>query len=625
MSRFDKHFRSRGAAFCLTLVAGLSGLAGCKADPDVPDVAADSGFGSVALALTGNFPGAVRMRVRLYAGPVLDVARKADHVLAGCAPYSSKNNQLKVERLEVREDYAFLIDLFSDETCTTLKYRAYRGGIRVVPASGTASTLRPYYVQPYEMGRFSSLALVNASLDEKATGKACSSETDCKSIHPNASCNHKLTHCTVDHLFPLNGQGRRSFPVVLSLDDGRIAVAGGLTLSSLGLWRSTIDVLEIFDPPTGIFRAQAVTESGTPVGLAEAVTLPNAGIAIVAGSSAAKVALEPGKSLSTVLDPSGCAGAGSNCTVSSNVRRWDLKNPKEGAGQSLSLGSPAAFPIVARVRTKDGDRVLVAGGAQMPLLAAGDARKGSSVLCKMDATGLDCATAGPTMPAGRARAATGCVTYDGGGCVQLLVLGGRKKATSALAEIYNAATNTFLPVAAKGAVPQIVHGGQLVPVADKTFLLLGASAKALFLEDGEVTTGGDLAPLLVQVDVSGEPSMTLTAANLGAFAGKDGGKRLLATAVGLGNGSVLLVGGLGPDLLPIADALLFDKSGTAIDRIPLSLGRFGAAAARISGKGPVGGCVLLAGGFAMVPATPPQAAPTLQPQSHVEVFCPLVP
>ena len=399
------------------------------------------------------------------------------------------------------------------------------------------------------------------------------------------------------------------------MDDGRVAIAGGLTASTSGNWLATDTNVEAFDPTTGIFKLISFANAGVvATGLSGGVSLAGNAFALIGGASDAKIALTPGAALSTALDTKGCVGAGAACSVSKIVARWDIAG---GSAQSFTRSDALAFPIAARVHTKDGDRVLVAGGAAVPLPASGDSRKGASILCKVDATGTDCNTDGPTMAAGRARAAVACFEGTDAACTKVLLFGGRQKQASALAEVYDAATNTFTEITVNGTLPAKVHGGQLLPIADGKFLLLGASKDALFLEDADITAGSGIAPLLLTRSADGK-TLVATDADLGTFKGADAGKRTLATAVSLADHSALLIGGLDYTLQPVKDALWIGADGKALGRVDLGGPRFGAAAARVGGKGPLAGCVLLAGGFTL-------QGKDLQPQNHVEVFCPAAP
>jgi hypothetical protein len=586
-------------------------LAACATQP--VDTA-ESGFGTLSVALTGALPDVQSLRLRLFDAPPASGGKVAFE--AKCQPYTAQNI-LTVSPLKVASSYALQLDLFQDAACTKTRFRAYRGAIAVSAQSEVASQARPYYLQPYELGRFTGLAQVSAAKQIEAGKRSCSQDGDCKSVHPNATCALKQNVCVIDHMFPLDGAARRAFPLVVTLDDGRVAVGGGLTLQGTDSWVATNDRLEVFDPGTGLFQSDELLNVPPAVGLAEGVTLAGGSFAQVTGTSSARVTFDQGKSLTTALDTKGCtAGTTSSCKVSNLVARMDVKLD---AAQQASLTSPLAFPIVARVKTPLGDRVLVAGGAKVPLPLGGDARTGQAVLCKLDGSTPDCsqATAQP-MQAGRARAAVACVA-GGNACTKVLLLGGRKKVTLPLAEIYDATTDSFTAALPKGSVPDTLHGGQLLPLADGSWLLVGASKKALFLEDGDVSTGGDLPPLKVTVDTSATPpTLTFAPVTLGPGITDKDVQRVLASAVGLNDRSVLLIGGLDPTLQARADALLIGPDGTVTAKLDLSAPRFGAGAALLGGSGPLAGCVLLAGGFTLQNAI-------LTPQNHAEVFCPGAP
>jgi hypothetical protein len=122
---------------------------------------------------------------------------------------------------------------------------------------------------------------------------------------------------------------------------------------------------------------------------------------------------------------------------------------------------------------------------------------------------------------------------------------------------------------------------------------------------------------LIAVDATAAaPVITWKPLDLGAGAGADGGKRLLAAAVQLADGSVLISGGLDASLAPIATALWLSPDGSLRAKIASNIARFGATASRILGKGPLAGCAVLAGGFALGTDS------ALAPQNQIELFCP---
>ncbi|MBM4344183.1 MAG: hypothetical protein FJ100_12515 [Deltaproteobacteria bacterium] len=585
--------------------------------------AAVAGFGQLRLALSGALPNVKALRIRIFRGAVSTVSQTPTFDF-GCQAYAGVSaNEPVVKDLEAADNYAVLIDGFADAACASHAVRAYRGNIRVVAGlSETAAAAAPYWLPTVEIGKFTALAQVNPGLQDKAGQKVCSTESDCKAIHANATCG-AANRCRVDHLFPLNGAARRGLPTAIALEDGRVALIGGLGVQDKdGYWKAAAEQVELFDPRAGIFQSRLVGNAGAAVGLAQAVTVTGGAFAYAGGSASVKLALAAGK-LTAQLDTRECSGASStNCAVTDQLGRWTVTESATGSSaQQFALGLPLAFPLIARVATPAGDRLLVAGGSELPLSPQFDKRRGKTQLCKVDAGNVDCPQqVGATMVAGRAMAAATCVQRDtAGGCLKLLLIGGRKSAGSALSETYDAAANKFTAANDVGAVPKDLHGGAFYALTDKSWLLVGATAKKIFMEDGEVGSGGDLAPLVIQVDPgdASKPATVLwSAVDLGTFGGTDLGRRLMPAAAQLADRSVLVIGGLDPELKVAGDALLIGPDGKAKARLVQQFPRFGAAAARVGGKGPFGGCVVLAGGFAV------NAAAVLEPQNQVELFCP---
>ena len=296
---------------------------------------------------------------------------------------------------------------------------------------------------------------------------------------------------------------------------------------------------------------------------------------------------------------------------------WRVDLDKRTSSGTL-LKENVALPIVARVATSSGPRVLVAGGVELPMKKGNDIpRRGETLLCSVEAGSADCVEAKAKLATGRANAASACLETSADGCKRLLIVGGRVKSGAPLAEVYDASTETYEKVTVKGTVPAASHGGDLVRAGDR-FYLLGATANALFIEGRTGASAGSLAPMQLTIDDSGDPlEVTFAAVDLGKYAGTDKGARAMATAFGFDDGSALLVGGLGPKNAIQSDAILIDKDGKGAARLTLEKGRYGASAARIGGSGPVAGCVLLVGGVGSENGS-------VVPLSHVEVYCPPV-
>ncbi len=587
-------------------------VAGCAANPNSPASAASSstpGVGVLSLALTGALPDVDALRLRVYrdspSSPVFD---------SSCVPYTAQE-VLTVNPLETGSGYSMRLELFKGGTCTTLRFLAFRGAISVAAQTSGQSQQHPYYVQPLEVGQFTGLPLVAASEDiaKQAQAKSCNSDAECKGVHKNATCSKGGT-CVIDTLFPLNGAVRRGFPSVLSLADGTVAVTGGLSSETAGIWKATVDWVEVFDPTLGLFSVVQPTTPVNEVGLGSAAALAAGQFVQAGGANGAQVGLTAGTSLTTTLDASGCVGGGgAGCAVSPQVAAIDIHNQSAAVA---TLTSSLVFPAVVRVKGANGERLLIAGGAKLPIQAA-DTRTGQGTLCTISGGSASCTEQPATMQTGRARAAVACLASTGGLCQKVMLLGGRKSPGTPLIEIYDAAKDVWLAASVSGVLDNtaLVHGGDLVHLGSGDWLLVGASKKALFLEDQVSSSGADLGALLIKVDLTNAiPTVLISPAEVGAVNAADL-QRLLSTAVALADGSALVIGGLDAGLQVRGDAVWFDSTGKGKALVALDKPRFGAGAALLTGTAPLAGAVVLAGGFAV-------DGGVLAPQNHVEIFLP---
>ncbi len=600
------------------LLATMTACAGQSATQDQP-----TGVGTAQFALTGALPGVTRLTLSIYDGAVSDTgAQSPTFQPLACQPYAGAGgNKIKLQYLKASSNYTLYVELFGDEKCEKRVGFGWRGNVEVVGGNDLADVVPTYYVQPYLFGAFTGLAPVPQTLIDAAKLVSCSGDSDCKAVHANGSCG-KDYKCVVDALFPLDGGARRGFASSLALADGSVAIIGGLTAPSGGNWAASKHEIEVFDPLSGYFRSVLDTEHAfIPVGLATAVTDGAQAIAIVGGSTDSSIALDPGKTLKTTLDATACPGA--SCPVSNHVQRWDLA--AEAHADLPMTGTAHSLAIVSRVQAKDGPRLFIAGGAEARI-AKDDLRVATASLCDLSQKAvITCTPSKSAMSAPRANAATACLTSAADGtCTKLLILGGRRNPGTPLAEAYDATSDTFVPVsiADSSVNALLLHGGKLVKLANGNFLLLGASNQAIFLEDDVLTGAAQLQPPMIIAVTQGSSSLTMqmVPVPMGAFAGGDGGKRVLATAVALANGGSLLIGGLDEKLQPVADALVFDANGQPVGRAALSAARIGATASLVGGRNALGGCVLLAGGFTTDTTT--AAIGGLVPQNHVEAFCP---
>ncbi len=576
-------------------------------------------LGTFTFALTGTMPDVKAFKLTVFQG-ALTTATKTPKFALTCSPYNvsdtENRNAFTLQDMPVGDDYSVLVEYFGDDACADLKVRAYRGGVAVKAGQDAAAAASPYYLQPARVGAFTGMAQANADLQAEAAQRSCSTDQDCVAVHPAATCTAGKNRCNVDSLFPLNGGARRAFPAVVAMSDGTVTIAGGFSVVDpvSAVWTATTSTVERFDPALGRFvmPANAVDnfDSAGRVGLASGAPLGGATFAMVAGTERALVGLYLGK-LTTDLQDAKCAGGGAACPASKAAWRVDLP---ANLSSGTELPGPIGLPVVARVATPQGPRLLVAGGADLPVPKSGSSRRGDVRLCELSGTAASCTESAAKLAAARARAAVGCIEPSADGCKTLLVIGGRVNKTAPMVEQYSAASDAFETLETLGA-PDTLHGGRLVQ-AGSSYYLLGATTAALFLEGKSVQIASAAAPpYRVVVDDGGAKRVIrFEPADLKTFGGTDGGRRVFGAAVSLSSGHAVLAGGILPDGKLGGDALIFDKDG-AVGRVNLETARFGAGMAEIGGDGPFGGCAMLAGGAII-------AGKDVRAVNHVEMYCP---
>ncbi|GEM_PF-3180180 len=594
---------------------------GCAAD----DMGDDGELGTFSFALTGVIPGVKAMEVKVFNGPVTSLTKVHKFEL-GCIPYvtgaDSSNNAFTLDKLPARDDYSILVNLYSDDACTKLTVRGYRGGITVAPGTEKDATKTPYYIQPYRMGKFTGLATASAIKRAEVQKLSCTTESDCRgaSGHPAATCVNN--QCNLDSLFPLNGGAGRAFPNVVALPDGRVAISGGFSVQPLdGRWTATKERVEVFDPTLGRFldTALSIDNFGVEarVGLGTAIPWTDSTFVQVGGQGKVRIKIVPQGVVSGLMDAE-CAGGAAACPVSKAV--WHVDVTKKSSSGTL-LPGPIALPVVAKVATSAGTRVLVAGGVEVPVPTAGDIpRRGEALLCNVSSGSSDCNEAKAKMKTGRANATWACVKTSASGCTHLLIIGGRSAKSSAapLAEVYNAQTDTFDEVNVEGTPPPQAHGGSLVRAGNR-FYLLGASGQRLFLEGRTPKSTSPIAPYRLDVDTSSSTfKVTFSKVNVTASGVSGGGARALVAAIGFSDGSAVMAGGVDAKNQIVSDAIVINKDGVGDARVPLEQARYGAGIAPITASGPLNGCALLAGGIGT-------ANGGVAPTHHVEVYCPPAP
>ncbi|HAN30598.1 MAG TPA: hypothetical protein DCQ06_03280 [Myxococcales bacterium] len=590
-------------------------LVGCvNEEPTAP-----SGQGVFTLALTGTLPDIATFKLAVYKGALTSTSKQPKFAL-GCSPYLVGNgetrNAFTLQDMPVGKDYSVLVEYFADDACSARSLLAYRGGIEVKSESVQAAESKPYYLQPVRFGAFTGMATASAEIKAEVESRSCSTDQDCVSVHPAATCSAGSNRCSVDSLFPLNGGVARAFPSLTALADGTIALHGGFSVvdSPTGTWTATSSTVEHFSPALGRFHTPALTvdnfDSRGRVGMSSTAALTGAAYAVVGGQEQIVIGLNKGK-LATEMKDATCAQK-TTCPVSAAVWRVDTA---KSFSSGTELSKPVAFPIVIKVASATGPKVLIAGGSDLPLPKNSGNRRGDAQLCELTTSSAACEASAGKLNAARADAAILCLVDSDDGCKEVLIVGGRASKAAAMVEQYDAQTDAFSTVEAIGA-PDLLFGGKLVR-AGSAIYLLGASSVALFQEN-RITDVANVAapPYRLIVDDSGaERVVRFELAELGEFAGTDGGRRVFGAAVGLTDANqALLIGGVLPNGKVADDALVFGEEG-GIDRLPLERARFGAGAVEISSEGPFGGCAFIAGGADI-------SSTLVGSLSHVELYCP---
>lgn len=564
------------AALGLALLAPT--LGGC-------DKAADSGVGTLTFALEDGHGGWFRLRI-YKAAPGADLS--GDVVFdTGCVEALSRTYELT--NIPVGEGRSVVFEGFSSAQCDAgaRVELGYRGGVTI------AQSERPYYHIPiYQDGGVSTLPVdlnLSASVaepidfcdaaDDCGGGAmvcydgakpqywcvpSCSQDSDCASIHPASTCDAEAGWCMLYSPFPLNLSEPRALGGAGTLASGGVAFVGGVGKLENGRFTRTDNLVEVFDPASGLFATRAAAGvNDWPAALSGFAALGNDRFALVGGVSSLALSWDANSgSLST-------AGNSWNDLLRSDLVIVDVAN---GKAATSSLPRPVAQPLVVALGAS---KLLVAGGGTGETLAPSR----DAWICTVagDLT-VACEAIAP-MNAARIGAAGTCVDAA---CDQVLVVGGA--ASAPIAELFDATGDVpvFQPLAAEG-----VQGTIYDPVLCGMSLVAGSSSRGA----ASSLTGY---------------SLELTADGLVAHADTGGSTLPYGAAVAQGATSCFVAGGLtaGGE---ISDQVL-EAQGGGLDSPGWTLGRarFGAAAARVAGNGPLAGRVLIGGGLTVPDTTEAQ-------------------
>lgn len=581
----------RGALPLTLALALLAPLTGC-------DKAAESGVGSLTLALEDGHGGWFRLRI-YDAAPGADLA-SGTVFDTGCVEAISRTYELT--NIPVGDGRTVVFEGFSSAQCeeTSRLELGYRGGVTI------AQSTRPYYHIPiYQDGAVSALPVdlnLSASVAEPieycdaaddcgASGTkvcydgakpqywcvpTCAQDSDCAGIHPLSTCDVEAGWCMLYSPFPLNLSEPRALGAAVTLASGDVAFVGGVGAVDGGRFIRTEHLVEVFDQATGLFVARAAAGvQDWPAALSGFADLGNDRFALVGGVSSLALSWDVTHSaLSTV-------GNTWNDLLRSDLVIIDLA---KGTAKASALPRPVAQPTVVRLGPS---KLLVAGGGTGEVLTPSR----DAWICTVENDlAVGCEAIAP-MNAARMGAAGVCVDAA---CDRVLVVGGASNAP--VAELLDTTGDVpvFQPLAVEG-----VAG----PIFDP--ILCG-----LDLVGGSSTRGAS----------SNLVALSLELTDNGLVAHPDtGGLRLpYAGAVAHGTTRCYSAGGLAPAGEVSAQVLKAQGGGLSGPGWTLTRPRFAAAGAVIGGSGPLAGRALFGGGLTV--ADPAAAAVTLV--RGVEVLTP---
>lgn len=538
--------RSTPVVAGVALLWGVLCVLGCES-VSVP--AAEQGELVVSLSaeLTAADLGkASTVRLRLYES-VPATPADAPVFDSDCLVFQSVRQ--RIENLDVGASYYLRIDLYDDDACTVLRFRGQRGGIEVVKGANAA----PYYVHMVEVDALTPL--------------------------PGVAREH----------FPLNMSRPRAFHTATPLDDGRILIIGGAeSVQGSDVLIAGSNSFEVFDTRTMLFDHVSIPSFPQRRMMAHGATmLPGGGIAFAGGVEAMRLGIRrPDGSdplLTFEVPERVCYDAG--CDTPNFVQLIYVAELGGAAPLQVPLTTARVFPSLDVVRRPTGDVLLLAGGVP-----------GEDGLDGFDATGCEINADGGLagcdflrLESARAGHATACARADADGvCTGLYYMAG---ASGAFAEWIGGGLGEFKEASLVDAPS---GSGWLLPKAaggDLRILVAGGA------RNGSVSSQqrGEMGLLQVS-DVGDGTYMTIDTASWGL---PDVAGLLFHTMTRLGDGRVLLAGGLTPDLTVFDRVLVLrlEADGVELESMRvLTEPRFGHTATLIT-QGPLEGAVVLLGGL----------------------------
>ncbi len=536
-----------------------------------------------------------RFSVQIHEGPWHDAAPPTIFNGAApgddgyCVPYGG--DLITITGITVGDDMTVHVKAYSDSECTKQVLEGARGGVRVRDGNDQDDGI--WFVPTFRTGAFSAFPAFSQGVRDVAAATSCESDADCRQlgtdgftyeVSPIASCDTDAGVCEIPRTaFPLNMAVGRALHTATTLSDGRIAFVGGVGINPQEkAWLGTDEVVEVFDPVRMTFGQPTNDLPGDlRVGGHAAVHAGGNTVAFFGGARQMNLELVP-------VSPD--AGARqylraelplSDVTQTDNVSDIAFTvNLDDGSVTTSTLSSPRALLDASRVT----GGVLVTGGGEP--VGQGAIASTSIDMCTLDG-GVECEPL-TTLEAPRIGHCSVCLQDEADGeCARLMLFGGIPREQEGLAddhlsEIFASGSLSSVGVLQSDielnvATPTCVRGG------GNNYLVGGSerSNRPPGLAPGLLsTTNGD-----AKVGVN---ELANTGGVVSPF-------RVHSAAVALGNGRVLVTGGLDDNGKAVASAYLIDGN-EIVDQFNMVAARFGHTATRIT-TGPMRGAVIVAGGF----------------------------
>ncbi len=509
--------------------------------------------------------------------------------------------------------------------------------------TATCAVTPPVYVPLYEVGKFNKLPMPSDDLKAEAAKQSCTSDADCVSFHKAAVCDLDQGLCTLAGLFPFSPARPRAFHSAMSLNNGKILLAGGFNRTFSDNFYAGAPFFEVFNPYTGMFEKPTMQDNwgGQDVAMHRASLLGEDRVVLSGGFTQMKISYLAGDSLKLrwEIPAEYSADAGCADTACSNFSKaMIVGNYVDGPVMSGVAGERMFGHRSAWLKDGDSSSVLLTGG--LVVSDSGQVTPSNQyVLCNAaDMLANDPAFAcvssenGDTFPPRFSHAAA-CLVGEASPtepCDEYFVFGGVDDGQPS-GEVYSSSSDPFNVLVDFTEVTSLnkVHFSEIARVESgngepaKLYTFGGVDVVTRDSADKNVLLdfpAPSIQPQQVNINL-GTDALTTAGLDLKDLDNPADVYRLFHTVSVVEGGRIMLVGGLGADNLPSKKVLFFEEPATHaltyIAHSTLKEARFGHTATVIE-SGLLKGAVLVVGGFTVTD----KASGTIDFADGVEIYIP---